>query len=83
MWEIKYLPEAQEDLDKLDKSMRTQVLKGILKVAQNPISIYKGGYGKPLGGKLAGLFKIKFKSIGIRVVYELYDNNGVMNIIIV
>lgn len=50
-WEIVYLDEAIKDLKRLDNSSRIQVLKGITKVSQNPMSVYDGGYGKPLGSK--------------------------------
>lgn len=86
-YEINFLPEALNDMKKLDNSVRPQVAKGIQKVSQNPVSIYQGGYGKPLGNKdgsnLAGLFKIKFRGIGIRVVYSIEERNSVMTIIVV
>lgn len=85
--QINFIPEALTDMKKLDHSVRPQVVKGIQKVSQNPVSIYQGGYGKPLGNKdgtnLAGLFKIKFRSIGIRVVYSVEEKEGVMTIIVV
>lgn len=77
-WTIKYHPLAEEELAKLDGSVRKIVLKGILKVASNPKSQEEGGYGKPLGNKggnnLTGLFKIKYRDIGIRVVYKLVED---------
>lgn len=86
-YQINFIPEALTDMKKLDHSVRPQVVKGIQKVSQNPVSIYQGGYGKPLGNKdgtnLAGLFKTKFRSIGIRVVYSVEEKEGVMTIIVV
>lgn len=86
-YQINFLLEALNDMKKLDNSIRPQVAKGIQKVSQNPVSIYQGGYGKPLGNKdgsnLAGLFKIKFRGIGIRVVYSIEERNSVMTIIVV
>ncbi|MBP5156674.1 MAG: type II toxin-antitoxin system RelE/ParE family toxin [Treponema sp.] len=77
-WKIKYHPLALEELGKLDGSVRKIVLKGILKVATNPKPQSEGGYGKPLGNKggndLTGLFKIKFRDIGMRVVYKLMED---------
>lgn len=77
-WEIKYHPLAKEELAKLDGSIRKIVLKGIIKVSANPIPQSEGGYGKPLGNKggndLTGLLKIKYRDIGIRVVYKLLEN---------
>lgn len=61
-WSVEFIPEATEDLNRLDGSVRPQILKGIQKVSQNPLS---SGYGKPLGNHsdndLSGLMKIKFK----------------------
>lgn len=83
-WDIEFIPEASEDLKKLDGSVRPQVLKGIKKVSQSPLS---DGYGKPLGSysgtDLSGLMKIKFKKIGIRVVYKAEIIEKVMKIIII
>ena len=77
-WKIKYHPLAEEELARLDGSVRKIVLKGILKVSVNPKSQSEGGYGKPLGNKggnnLTGFFKIKFRDIGIRVVYKLVED---------
>jgi mRNA interferase RelE/StbE len=86
-YQIHFLPEALKDMKSLDHSVSTQVAKGILKVSQNPISVYRGGYGKPLGNKdganLTGLFKIKFRGIGIRVVYSVKEQDNVMTILVV
>lgn len=77
-WKIKYHPLAEEELSKLDGSVRKIVLKGIIKVSANPKSQNEGGYGKPLGNKsnnnLSGFLKIKYRDIGIRVVYKLVED---------
>ena len=87
MWKLKFLSEALSDLARIDKSVRAQVIKGINKVLQNPVAKYKGGYGEPLrsqkGRDLSGLYKIKYRDIGIRVVYSLIEQNGIMTVIIV
>ena len=86
-WNVEFLDAAVKDLKKLDHSVQIQVVKGIKKVAQNPISIYEGGYGKPLGNKagvnLTNLFKIKFRDLGIRVVYKLERTDTTMKIIVI
>lgn len=86
-WCIEFLEEAEKDLKKLDHSTQIQVLKGIRKVSQNPMPAEEGGYGKPLGNKsgtnLTNLMKIKFRDIGIRVVYKVERVNGVMRIIVI
>lgn len=86
-WEVEYLPEANQDLKNLDGSQRLLVLKAIKKVQQNPISIYEGGYGKPLGNKngsdLSGFLKVKLKSASLRVVYKVVRQDDKMLIIVI
>lgn len=86
-WRIEFLQEAEKDMKKLDHSVQIQVLKGIRKVSQNPLPVEEGGYGKPLGNKsgtnLTNFMKIKFRDLGIRVVYKVEQVDGVMKIIIV
>lgn len=86
-WEVEYLPEAKQDLKEIDGSQRLLVLKAIKKVKQNPLPIYEGGYGKPLGNKnntdLSGFFKIKLKNAGLRIVYKVVRNNDKMLIIVI
>ena len=86
-WMVEYLPEALEDLRKLDGSVRARVLKAIAKVAQNPLPEYEGGYGKPLGNKrtydLTGLLKVKLKKDGIRIVYKVELTDTGMKVIVI
>lgn len=74
-------------MKRLDRAVQVQVLKGIQKVAQNPVSAEQGGYGKPLGNKngsdLTNLLKIKFLNLGIRVVYKVEITGTVMTVIVV
>lgn len=84
-WHVELLPEAQEDFLNLDHARQVEVAKGIQRVSRNPG--YPDGYGKPLGNiggiTLAGLYKIKFKKAGIRVVYKLKHEGNVMTVIII
>lgn len=86
-WLIEYIKEAEEDLNGLDYSQQVQVLKAIDKVSVNPLPNTEGGYGKPLGSHrsshLAGYFKIKLVSLGLRVVYCLVREKKVMKIVII
>ena len=86
-WEVKYLPEVLEDLRRLDGSQRILALKAIEKVRENPLPDTEGGYGKPLGSKsgtnLTNLLKIKFRDLGIRVVYKIIFDDGIMKIVVV
>ena len=81
------IPEAKSDLSKLDGSIVKQVLAGIRKVSSNPLPQSEGGYGKALGSNagtnLTGFFKIKYRGIGIRVVYTIVKEKEVMNIIVI
>lgn len=86
-WSIEFLEEAERDMKKIDHSAQVQVFKGIRKVSQNPLPAEEGGYGKPLGNKsginLKNLMKIKFRDLGIRVVYKVERVDGVMKIIVI
>jgi mRNA interferase RelE/StbE len=86
-WQLAYLEEAQNDLDRLDGAVRSQVLSAITKVAKNPLPQQEGGLGKPLGNKggyaLAGYLKIVLMKAGIRVVYKLIRQNEIMVIIVI
>lgn len=85
-WKVKITDEAKMDFKKLDGSMKKQVLAGIIKVSKAPLPS-PNGYGKPLGNKngnnLTGFFKIKYRGIGIRVVYTLVLEKSVMNIVVI
>ena len=86
-WKVEYLPEAEKDLKGLDGSQRTLALKAIKKVQQNPLPVDEQGYGKPLGNhnstNLAGLLKIKLRSAGLRIVYQLRRTETSMMIIVI
>ena len=78
-WMVKFLPEAVNDLRKLDNSIRARVLSVILKLEIDPLN-----YGLPLGNKLGldltAFFKIT-PSDGYRVVYFVQKNEVLVTII--
>jgi mRNA interferase RelE/StbE len=86
-WTVEYTKQANTDLNVLDNSQKKQVLKAILKVAENPLPTTKGGYGKLLGNrstsKLVGYLKIKLQKLGIRVIYRIVREKEVMRIVII
>lgn len=86
-WKIRYLPEAEKDLQNLDGSSRLLTIKAISKVQENPLPQNEGGRGKPLGHKsgsnLTGFLKIKLKRIGIRVVYKLVRADNIVLIVVI
>ena len=85
-WKVYITDEAKKDYFSLENSLKKRVLAGILKVAQVPMP-RPDGYGTPLGNvngtNLTGFFKIKFRSIGIRVVYTLVIDKQIMNIVVI
>ena len=85
-WKIRITDEAKKDYNKIEGSIRKQVLAGIVKVSQAPLPS-PNGYGKPLGNKngnnLTGFFKIKYRGIGIRVVYTLVLDKLIMNNVLI
>lgn len=86
-WDVKYLPEALEDLRKLDGSQRIMIRKAIQKVCQNPLPETEGGYGKILGNKnntnLSGFLKVKLRGAGLRIVYQLIRRDDDMLVIVI
>lgn len=86
-WDITYLPEALDDLRRLDGSQRILIRKALQKVSSNPLPETDGGYGKLLGNKnntnLSGFLKIKLRGAGLRVVYKLIRVQNQMLIIVI
>lgn len=86
-WIVTYLDEAVKDLSKLSKERQKLALKAINKVKENPLPNNEGGYGKPLGNvsgnNLTGLYKIKLRGEGLRIVYKLVRVQNHMIIIII
>lgn len=86
-WIVKFLPEAEKDFDALAGNQRILISKAVAKVSRNPVSIYEGGLGKPLGNKngsnLAGFMKIKLKAAGLRVVYKTIKTDTEMLIVVI
>lgn len=85
-WSIEYVKEAQRDLKRLDPYNRKIVLKMIEKTAEHPLPP-PDGIGKPLGNhsgsRLGGYYKIKLRSLGYRVVYQLVAEGETMRIIVI
>lgn len=86
-WRIIVLPEANDDIDRLDKAVRNRVYKAIAKVSTNPLPRHLGGYGDALSNQndaqLAGLCKVKLRKDGIRIVYKAVEQDGEMIVIVV
>lgn len=72
MYKVKFTQEATKDLKKLDKKYQTAVVKAIDKLSQNPT------VGKPLIGKLKGLWKLRFSRY--RIIYQIF--NSILTIVV-
>lgn len=86
-WILDYLPEVQKDMQSLSRRQQLVVDKAIKKVKENPLPQTEGGYGKPLGHRngtnLTGLFKIKLRGEGLRIVYKLIRIETKMLVVVV
>ena len=82
-WKISFLDEAVDDFSALDHSKQIEVAKALDKVKENPLPLQEGGYGKPLGGNLAGCCKIKLKKSGIRIIYKIERVEQEMIIVVI
>lgn len=73
---VKWLPDAKDDMAKLDNSIKIRVFKAIKKLEIDPV-----GYGTPLGhhtGKdLSNLYKIE-PADGYRIIYAIFKNELVV-----
>ena len=84
IWHVRFSTFAEKDWKSFDRYHQKVIDKAIQKVMQNPTA---DGYGKPLanlsGSHLHGLYKIKLKKSGIRIVYALIEVEGERLIIII
>ena len=79
----RYHPEVKADMVALDKGQRETVQRAVIKTELHPKE-----YGKALGNKhgmnLTGLRRVKIRSLGIRVVYQVIsDEEGSEHVFVV
>lgn len=71
-WKVELIPEAHMDFNKLEGSVKKQVLKQFVKLERNP------KYGVSLGNKaginLEGYSKLYADKKRIRIIYETIDH---------
>jgi mRNA interferase RelE/StbE len=71
MYEIKYHPLVEDDLKKLNNSIRIEVFKQLKKIQRSP------ELGEPLGSKngmnLTGFRKMYAAKKQVRIVYEIVE----------
>jgi mRNA interferase RelE/StbE len=86
-WKLELSPPAHKDYDRLDGTQKKLVLRALNKILSNPLPNSEGGYGKPLsnrnGSKLAGLYKVKLRESGIRIVYRLKIVDAMVYVIVI
>jgi mRNA interferase RelE/StbE len=76
-YKLKFLPSAKKEWDKLDNSIKSQFKKKLKKCLENP---------HIPANKLTGFdcaYKIKLRSAGYRLVYEVDDTEIVVFVIAV
>jgi mRNA interferase RelE/StbE len=76
-YELEFLPSALKEWKRLDSNTREQLRKKLAERCENP---------RVPAAKLSGArdrYKIKLKSIGYRLVYEVHDDRLVVLVIAV
>ena len=63
VYEIIFHHKAQKTFNKLDKSIKFKISKGVNKLKQNPF------LGKPLVGNLSGLWRLRIEKY--RIIYQI------------
>jgi mRNA interferase RelE/StbE len=71
-----FLPNAKKAWHKLDPGVRNKLEKILERRLQNPFI-----ESASLSGDLAGCYKIKSKSTGIRLIYKVTQNNLILLVI--
>ena len=76
-YRLKFLPSAQKEWDKLDDSIKTLFKKKLAKCLENPHIPANRLHG------FKNTYKIKLRSVGYRLVYEVDDEDIVVFVIAV
>ena len=72
-YKLQFVPEALEEWNALDGSVKQPLKKLLEKRLQEPRIP-----GASLGGDLSNCYKIKLRKRGYRLVYEVYDNTVIV-----
>jgi mRNA interferase RelE/StbE len=73
-----FLPNAKRAWHKLDPGVRNKLEKTLIRRLQNPFI-----ESAALSGDLAGCYKIKSKSSGIRLIYKVTESELILLVITV
>lgn len=77
-YKLRFMPEALDEWQRLDGSVKTPLKKLLAKRLDNPH--VPGG---ELHGPLAGCYKIKLRQQGVRLVYSVEDDCLIVTVIAV
>ncbi len=77
MYELEFLPSAQKEWDKLGATVRTQFSKKLAQRLTNPRVPASKLFDMP------DCYKIKLRSAGFRLVYRVFDDRIVVQVIAV
>ena len=78
MYNLVFRPSAKKAWHKLDPGVRNKLEKTLERRLQNPFI-----ESAALSGDLAGCYKIKSKSSGIRLIYKVTESNLILLVITV
>lgn len=73
MYRIKFTVDSAAEFAKLDGSVKKQVLRALEKRASNPVVP-----ASRLSGTSGNLFRLKFRDAGLRLIYEVIDDEVVI-----
>lgn len=77
IYKLKFLPSALKEWKKIDKSIQTQLKKKLSEILENPHIPKNQLFG------FENHYKIKLRSIGYRLVYEVINEELVVLVIAV
>jgi mRNA interferase RelE/StbE len=81
MYEMKYHPLVEDDLKKLNNSVRIEVFKKLKKIQNSP------QLGEPLGNKngmnLTGFKKMYVAKKQVRIIYEIVESIIVVKVLVI
>ncbi|RXK17478.1 type II toxin-antitoxin system RelE/ParE family toxin [Macrococcus sp. DPC7161] len=69
MFKLRFTQYSKNDFLSLDGSQKKVVLKGLKKIEMHGMNI-----GEPLSGKLSHCRKIKFKKMGLRIIFRQVEH---------
>jgi mRNA interferase RelE/StbE len=77
MFRIEFTEGAEKEFEKLDGSVRLQVLKALARRAENPIVP-----AARMSGADGTLFRIKFRDAGLRLIYQVLEKELVVLVLV-